>query len=521
MTSNQTTLELKCKRGCDWKLKAIKNSDLFAFEIVTYNGKHECCEVASNNVSSGHIHLTSSAIFTVIQKCVAQDPSIRVSVVRQMVKDKFGIDVPYKWASCVKQKAIVSIYGSWEDSYALPPRFFKAMQQTNPGTIVEWSFKEDMRCLTNYRTFHRVFWAFKPCIDGFKYCKPLIAIHSTHLFGKYRHSLLTAISQDGNKGFFPLAFALVEKESTAAWSWFMSLIRRHVIKRVGICVISKRHASIMATMEEPQWQPPLAYHRFCIRHLLSNFNRDHGNIELKKVFGTTVDQRQQHKVTSGLRKIGTMKPEALTWIDDVGDICKWSLCHDGGYRYGVTNTNEAEFFNYLMKGVRFLPVTKLVEFTFYRVNDHFVRSRENAFIWKDNGNIYTSHVAKIIAFNSEKATFHEVTTVNLQQGVYQVKSGQGNRGNSKANKIYIVDLGAKTCTCNKLTIYHLPCSHVLAVCIQRHLPYSRFIDHCYTSESYANTYTKCFMPMIDKRGWPSDTGFELSYDVFQPRNWLW
>ena len=143
-----------------YNIKSKRFYFMLAFEIVTYNGKHECCEVASNNVSFGHIHLTSSAIYNVIQKCVAQDPSIRVSMVRQMVKDKFGIDVPHKWAWCVKQKAIVPIYGSWEDFYALLPRFFKVMQQTNPGTIVEWSFKEDntgLCCLNNYRTFHRVF----------------------------------------------------------------------------------------------------------------------------------------------------------------------------------------------------------------------------------------------------------------------------------------------------------------------------------------------------------------------------
>ena len=59
-------------------------------------------------------------------------------------------------------------------------------------------------------------------------------------------------------------------------------------------------------------------------------------------------------------------------------MSKWSLCHDGGHRYGVTNTNLAKVFNYVMKGVRILPLTKLVEFTFYRVNDYFVQGREGA-----------------------------------------------------------------------------------------------------------------------------------------------
>ena len=31
-----------------------------------------------------------------------------------------------------------------------------------------------------------VFWAFAPCIEGFRHCKPVISIDGTHLYGKYR-----------------------------------------------------------------------------------------------------------------------------------------------------------------------------------------------------------------------------------------------------------------------------------------------------------------------------------------------
>ena len=50
-------------------------------------------------------------------------------------------------------------------------------------------------------------------------------------------------------------------------------------------VISDRHAVILATIEKLEWQPPYAHHRLCLRHLLNNFNRVMGNIQLKKFFG--------------------------------------------------------------------------------------------------------------------------------------------------------------------------------------------------------------------------------------------
>ena len=133
-------------------------------------------------------------------------------------------------------------------------------------------------------------------------------------------SPLTAIDQDGDKVIFPLAFSLVKKECIGAWSWFMACIRKHVTQRMGLCVISDRHAGILATMEEPEWRPSNAYHRFCLRHLLSNFNRAMGNVQLKKLFGRIVEQRQQVKVLNGLKAIGTAKREAIFWIDDVGEM---------------------------------------------------------------------------------------------------------------------------------------------------------------------------------------------------------
>ena len=141
----------------------------------------------SNTVTAGHIHLTSSVFNNVIRNCVSKDPSIKVSVVRQMMKDRFGIELTYKLAWCAKQQALLSIYGTWENSYSLP-RFLKALQQSNPGTVVEWFFKEDndagVYIRPNIRTFQCVFWAFRPSIEGVKFCKHLIAIDGTHLYGK-------------------------------------------------------------------------------------------------------------------------------------------------------------------------------------------------------------------------------------------------------------------------------------------------------------------------------------------------
>ena len=103
-TSNQTLLTLKCKSGSALRLRARKNSYSSSWEIVTYKGKHGSCVLSTENVSAGHIYLTCFVINNVIRNCFAKDPSIKVSVVRQMVKDQFGVEVIYKRAWCANSK---------------------------------------------------------------------------------------------------------------------------------------------------------------------------------------------------------------------------------------------------------------------------------------------------------------------------------------------------------------------------------------------------------------------------------
>ena len=94
-----------------------------------------------------------------------------------------------------------------------------------------------------------------------------------------------ATSQDGNGGVPPLAFAVVESETLTAWSWFLTHLREHVTDKNGICFISNRHASIKSVVanEALGWQPPHAYHVYCVQHLTNNFNRKFNNVKQKEM----------------------------------------------------------------------------------------------------------------------------------------------------------------------------------------------------------------------------------------------
>ena len=92
-----------------------------------------------------------------------------------------------------------------------------------------------------------VFWSFGPYIDGFKYCKPVIGIDGTLLYGKYQGKLLVAMATDANNNVFPLAFAVVDCELGFSWRWFLQCLRDtigDVIPDEDIYIISDQHLGI-------------------------------------------------------------------------------------------------------------------------------------------------------------------------------------------------------------------------------------------------------------------------------------
>jgi hypothetical protein len=52
---------------------------------------------------------------------------------------------------------------------------------------------------------------------------------------------------------------------------------------------------------------------------------------------------------------------------------KWALTFDeGGSRYGIMTTNISEVFNFVLKGIRALPVSRIVDYTNHKCNEYFI-----------------------------------------------------------------------------------------------------------------------------------------------------
>ncbi|XP_019459875.1 PREDICTED: uncharacterized protein LOC109359630 [Lupinus angustifolius] len=295
-----------------------------------------------------------------IVNLVSADPSIPVKALVKEVVSRFGYTVTYRKAWTAKQMAMAKIYGDWEGSYKELPRWMNALQYFCPHTIVKYQahhevvdgMEDPSRIILD-----RIFWAFKPCIEGFGYCKPILQVDGTFLTEKYTGTLLIASSQDGNRRVFPVAFAIVEGETKEAWEWFFYNLKTYVTPQENLCIISDRGTGLLAALRSYELIRP----RF-------------------------------ERMLNSLRQKNS---RAGAWLDQIPKE-KWSQAYDEGRRYG-----------HMRNGAR--------------LNEWFNEHRNEASNMVMAGHVYCEELTKVIKENQRKSTCQMVRNFSRETGVSEVE----------------------------------------------------------------------------------------------------
>ncbi|KAH1194066.1 hypothetical protein GmHk_19G054957 [Glycine max] len=430
---------------------------------------------------------------------------------------QYVMKVSYRKAWMTKQKAIAIEYGDWEESYVKLSSWLTHMQNHSPGSyfqILHDDFIVGNSVSREHRVFHRVFWTFGQCKEAFKYCKPIIQVDGTHLYEKYRGTLLMATSQDGNGGVLPLAFVVVEGETLTTWSWFLVHLREHVTDKNGICLIYDRHASIKSVIanEALGWQPPHGYHVYCVRHIASNFNRKFNNAKQKEMFKKLAYTPCKHVFDQNLEKFRQLSPAIATWIDRISKE-KWSMVYDtSGRRYGHMTTNLSECVNKVLKDCRNIPITALVKSTYSRCRKYFVDRGRQAQRKLNEGQVYCSKLVKELRKNQEQACSHIVRVYDIHSTRFEVEE-TFNPVTQCGGQKWAVNLNDHYCQCRRYSVLHYPFSHFIAACGYVSMNYYQYIDVVYTNEHILKAYSTHWWPLGNEAAIPpSDEAWTLIPD---------
>ncbi|XP_075481183.1 uncharacterized protein LOC142521893 [Primulina tabacum] len=292
---------------CRWGLRASLKDKTGYLKIKNYGGPHTCI---STSVGIDHKNLNSDMVAHTLLGVVRCDPSYEIKYIIEKVKDKYGYQSSYTKAWRSLKRAMEIAYGTWESSVQSLPKYMCALSKYNPRTAVEW--KHLIANIEMSKTLNYVFWAFRQCVYGFPHCRKIISVDGTHLYTKYKQKMLIAITLDVNNQVLPLAFAIMDEETSDSWKWFLENLGRHIVRgENGVCLISDRHKGIVRSTEDlPYFQPPYGVHHFCLRNVCSNKFKD---VHLKDLCWSAGTQNQICRFESIMEAIQQKK----IWRTDI------------------------------------------------------------------------------------------------------------------------------------------------------------------------------------------------------------
>jgi hypothetical protein len=190
---------------------------------------------------------------------------------------------------------------------------------------------------------------------------------------------------------------------------------------------------------------------------------------------------------------------------------RWALAYDeGGFRYGIMTTNSSKSFNRVFIGVRSLLVSRIVEFSFMKCNEYFVKRWEltqrnirEAGLWEKAA----THFIK----EGEKLAKQQIgEPYGPHRHIYSVRGlGDTSMGGERyGGRNYRVDLDKVECSCNVPQIMHAPCSHMITACRMRGYDYLAlpYMSPLHLRSNTIRVWENSFEPYLDPSQWPSYHG---------------
>lgn len=208
--------------------------------------------------------------------------------------------------------------------------------------------------------------------------------------------------------------------------------------------------------------------------------------------------------------------DALKWVDNIPKE-QWLQAHDEGRRWGHMTTNLAECINNVLKGTRNLPISSLVQATYYRLTELFVRRGTQAATMMASGLIYSDKVMDNIDKERSISTSHQVHIHNRGRSLFSVNE-LVRPPSGRPTGTFKVDLNARWCDCGEFQALHYPCSHVIAACLSIHHDYMMYVSPQYTLQYVFNTYFEEFPVVPHQSSWPEYNGVEVYHNPAMRRD---
>ena len=251
--------------------------------------------------------------------------------------------------------------------YLLLPSYFDWLKEIDPdGNLVletqpcSWTNKEQFKRLYISFSYVQKFWRKGGCL-------PLYAVDGTFtMSGKFKHTILFAVSYDANNKLVMLAYAICDKENEDNWLWFL---RKLINNFPGSkCILGDFVKGLQShSIAELLANNNIKFSR-CVRHMCLNCKTAHAvpqgkNRTFEEICFNLAKALTRERYESCLselhEKIG--EDHRDWWSSKYNQFASYHFIENGVKRYGKVTSNAAEQLNSVHTDNRTLPILLLLE----------------------------------------------------------------------------------------------------------------------------------------------------------------
>ncbi|KAJ9566968.1 hypothetical protein OSB04_002934 [Centaurea solstitialis] len=402
---------------CPWVLYISTVKDDKSWVVKTYIDTHKCLQ--SRNVRQ----CTATFLSKLVEETIVPNPEIPLKALAEGLEKKYRLGVSNMKAYRAKQIAMKKVVGDYAEQYAKLRDYGLELQKSNPNTTVKLQVEVECNLSSTTRQFKRIYICLGGLKQGFEAIgKELLGLDGSFMKGPYPGQILTAVGVDPNQGIYPLAYVVVEAETTDSWSWFLEILQDDLDlnRDSNFTFITDRQKEIVPAFARVF---PSTEHRFCIRHIYEN---------MKKQWKGQAINKYAHK-----------------WLNEI-PYHHWSRAHFTGRAHcDVLLNNMCEVFNRQLVNGRDKPIILALEY----IRGYLMRRIVNVqkAISKCHGPL-TPTATMLLSKVKEEASQFVVEWNGKHE--YQVTGAGGDQ--------YVVNARDRTCTCRKWEVCGIPCRHVMA-----------------------------------------------------------
>ncbi|KAM3410369.1 hypothetical protein ACQJBY_002527 [Aegilops geniculata] len=398
------------------------------------------------------------------------------------------------------------VQGDQRAQYTRIRDYLQAVLDTNPGSRCIVTTKHLKLHPSKNPRFHGLFMCLNACKEGFlNGCRPFIGVDGCFVKLTTGQQILAATGRDGNNNIFPIAFAIVDKEDTASWSWFLTQLKYALGGESGkygkYTIISDRQKGLLKAINNVF---PNCPQRYCLRHIYQNFQTaGFRGEELKKYMDQASYLYTEHGFEQAMEGMKKECEAAWKWLRKIPKHTWARHAMDKNCKTDLVVNNISEVFNKMILDVRGKPIKTMVDGirTKLLVKFNANRTKTETTKWQ----ICPTYAEKL-----EEAKHHARYCQSIKAGpdLYQVSSGEST---------YAVNLQVHTCGCSKWDMTGVPCKHGVSAINKAKLHPEDFVSDFFKKPMYQAAYNPIVYPVPGPDLWPNTGTPDIEPPVFRDK----